>query len=71
MSGVVVAPGSVRVYRFYVGSNSGPTKFDAQCLTSTYHSAVNYVRDVNSGLFGPLVICRPGTLGPDGIQVRK
>uniref|UniRef100_A0A8C5WYB9 Plastocyanin-like domain-containing protein n=1 Tax=Laticauda laticaudata TaxID=8630 RepID=A0A8C5WYB9_LATLA len=35
---------------------------DPPCLTWMYSSAVDPTKDINSGLVGPLLICRPGTL---------
>uniref|UniRef100_A0A3B3WHJ6 ferroxidase n=1 Tax=Poecilia mexicana TaxID=48701 RepID=A0A3B3WHJ6_9TELE len=43
--------------------SSGPTISDPNCITYAYFSSVDYIKDLFSGLLGPLVICRPGTLG--------
>lgn len=69
-TGAVVNPGSVRVYHFDVTLDDGPTKYDTNCLTNMYHSAVDLSKDIYSGLFGPLIVCRHGTLKHDGKQVR-
>ena len=62
-------PGTVEVYRFDVTPDVGPTKYDTNCLTNIYHSAVDLSKDIYSGLFGPLVICKHGSLTHDGKQV--
>lgn len=62
-------PGEVRVYKYDVAEGFGPTESDPQCITSTYQSFADYLRDVYSGLVGPLLICRPKTLDYKGRQV--
>lgn len=59
MEGTVVAPGETTSYTFVVpalGENDNP------CIVSTYQSAVDPLRDVNTGLFGPLLMCQRGQL---------
>ena len=68
-TGVVVNPGSIHAYHFDVTPEDGPTKYDEDCLTNMYQSAVDLSKDIYSGLFGPMLICRPGTLTVDGKQV--
>ena len=68
-TGAVINPGAVRVYHFDVTPDVGPTKYDTNCLTNVYHSAVDLQKDIYSGLFGPLIVCKPGTLTRDGKQV--
>uniref|UniRef100_A0A669BJI4 ferroxidase n=1 Tax=Oreochromis niloticus TaxID=8128 RepID=A0A669BJI4_ORENI len=52
-----------------VPQSSGPGVTDPNCISYIYYSTVDFVMDLYSGLLGPLVICRPGTLkrgeGPD------
>ncbi|WAR20403.1 HPHL1-like protein, partial [Mya arenaria] len=67
-SGAIVPIGAVRVYKFDVLQNSAPTHIDPDCLTYPYHSAVDVQKDIYSGLFGPMVICKPGTLTKSGTQ---
>lgn len=43
---------------------------DPPCLTWMYSSAVNPIKDPSSGLVGPLVICKPGTLDGSNKQVK-
>jgi hypothetical protein len=68
MSGAEVSPGTRRPYAFYV--NGEPTDLNTNCVTYIYHSAVDFTKDIYSGLFGPLLVCKRGTLSSDGKQVR-
>ncbi|XP_061455037.1 hephaestin-like isoform X2 [Rhineura floridana] len=61
-NGGTVKPLGNFVYHWKVPQHVGPTATDPPCLTWMYSSAVDPVRDTNSGLVGPLLICRPGTL---------
>ena len=70
MTGAVAMPGEVKTYFFNVPEDYGPTKIDPQCITSTYQSFVDFSRDMYSGLVGPLLICKRGSLDGYGRQVR-
>ncbi|XP_063431699.1 ferroxidase HEPHL1-like [Mytilus trossulus] len=61
-------PGQQRRYIFNVPWDYGPTKEDPQCVTETYQSFVDYAREQYSGLIGPLLICKPGSLNAKGRQ---
>ncbi|XP_062998189.1 hephaestin [Elgaria multicarinata webbii] len=61
-NGAVVKPQGNFTYCWVVPQHVGPTDTDPPCLTWMYSSAVDPTRDANSGLVGPLLICRPGTL---------
>ncbi|XP_059934646.1 coagulation factor V [Mesoplodon densirostris] len=63
-----VAPGQEYTYEWNISEDSGPTHDDPPCLTYIYYSYENLVYDFNSGLIGPLLICKKGTLTEDGIQ---
>lgn len=63
-----VEPGTSFTYTWTVPQHVGPTVNDPPCLTWMYYSATNIVEDTNSGLVGPLVICRKNTLNQDGSQ---
>ena len=65
------APNTKRMYRFYVPEESAPAPGDPPCITFLYHSAVDPVRDVYSGLVGPLLLCRKGSLDHEGMQVSR
>ncbi|XP_057595408.1 ceruloplasmin-like [Hippopotamus amphibius kiboko] len=63
-----VNPGTIFVYTWEVPTDVGPTSTDPNCLTWLYYSSVNLLKDINSGLVGPLLVCRNGSLGEDGKQ---
>ncbi|XP_007531847.1 coagulation factor V [Erinaceus europaeus] len=63
-----VAPGQEYTYTWSISEDSGPTQDDPPCLTHIYYSHENLTQDFNSGLIGPLLICKKGTLTEDGIQ---
>ncbi|KAM8817409.1 coagulation factor V [Rhynchonycteris naso] len=63
-----VAPGHEYTYEWTISEDSGPTPDDPSCLTYIYYSYENLIQDFNSGLIGPLLICKKGTLTEDGIQ---
>lgn len=66
----LVRPGTVHTYEWTVPVGAGPVQGEADCLTYLYYSGVDPVKDTNSGLVGPLLVCRPGSL-KSGVQVRK
>uniref|UniRef100_A0A671M8J2 ferroxidase n=1 Tax=Sinocyclocheilus anshuiensis TaxID=1608454 RepID=A0A671M8J2_9TELE len=61
-----VAPGEKFTYRWRV--IEGPSSSDPPCVSYLYYSAVDPVRDTNSGLFGPIQVCRKGVLDGSGHQ---
>ncbi|CAL8306226.1 unnamed protein product [Lota lota] len=63
----LVHPGTVHTYEWMVPIGAGPTDGEADCLTYLYYSGVDPVKDTNSGLAGPLLICRPKAL-KKGVQ---
>uniref|UniRef100_A0A452USJ4 Coagulation factor V n=1 Tax=Ursus maritimus TaxID=29073 RepID=A0A452USJ4_URSMA len=63
-----IAPGQEYTYEWKISEDSGPTHNDPPCLTHIYYSYENLIQDFNSGLIGPLLICKKGTLTEDGIQ---
>ncbi|XP_035190299.1 ceruloplasmin isoform X1 [Oxyura jamaicensis] len=63
-----VSPGTTYTYEWNIPEDVGPTDQDPDCLTWLYYSAVDAVRDTNSGLVGPLLVCRKGALLPSGKQ---
>ncbi|XP_062909919.1 ferroxidase HEPHL1-like isoform X1 [Mobula hypostoma] len=62
----VTMPGEIKTYRWNVPKRSGPGKGDSNCNTWIYYSAVNFMKDLYSGLVGPLITCRKGTLDDNG-----
>ncbi|KAM9685805.1 coagulation factor V isoform 1-T1 [Trichechus inunguis] len=63
-----IAPGQEYTYVWNIMEDSGPTQDDPPCLTHIYYSYENLIQDFNSGLVGPLLICKKGTLTEDGTQ---
>ncbi|XP_073530743.1 ceruloplasmin [Phyllobates terribilis] len=53
-----VAPGDTFTYRWEVPESVGSTIHDLNCLPWLYYSSVDMVRDTNSGLVGPLLVCK-------------
>ncbi|XP_041656874.1 ferroxidase HEPHL1 [Cheilinus undulatus] len=59
---IPVDPGYMIELTWDVPESSGPGVSDPNCISYAYYSNVNFIRDLYSGLLGPLVVCRPGTL---------
>ncbi|XP_005401633.1 PREDICTED: hephaestin isoform X2 [Chinchilla lanigera] len=66
--GLVAKPFEKVTYYWTVPPHAGPAAQDPVCLTWMYFSAVDPIRDTNSGLVGPLLVCKTGALGADGKQ---
>ncbi|XP_073343147.1 coagulation factor VIII [Pagrus major] len=60
--GEPLAPGETRTYNWKITKKQGPADSEFDCKTWAYFSTVDKERDLHSGLIGPLVICKPGTL---------
>ncbi|OWK05887.1 CP, partial [Cervus elaphus hippelaphus] len=58
-------PGAEYTYVWFVEENQGPGPSDSNCVTRMYHSHVDTLRDVSSGLIGPILTCKRGTLDGD------
>ncbi|XP_069745383.1 coagulation factor V isoform X2 [Narcine bancroftii] len=65
-----VEPGEIHVYLWIISEKDGPTSSDPRCLTRMYHSAVDITRDIASGLFGSLIICKGHSLDARNLQIR-
>uniref|UniRef100_A0A3Q3K3A7 Hephaestin n=1 Tax=Monopterus albus TaxID=43700 RepID=A0A3Q3K3A7_MONAL len=63
----LVRPGAVHIYEWMVPVGAGPVEGEADCLTYLYYSGVDPVKDTSSGLVGPLLICKQGSL-KKGVQ---
>ena len=61
-----VSPGSTFIYTWTIPEDTGPGPSDDNCVPFIYHSAVDTVKDVWTGLIGPLIVCRQNTLAPTG-----
>ncbi|KAI2660750.1 Coagulation factor V [Labeo rohita] len=66
-----VQPNSTFIYMWTVNSKSAPQNNESDCRTWTYYSAVNPERDINSGLIGPLLVCRKGILDKKPMDRRE
>uniref|UniRef100_G5EA73 Ceruloplasmin n=1 Tax=Sarcophilus harrisii TaxID=9305 RepID=G5EA73_SARHA len=64
-----VTPQTKFTYEWTVPDGVGPTYQDPNCLTKMYYSGVNPIKDMFTGLIGPLIICRKGSLDSDGRQI--
>ncbi|XP_067085759.1 ceruloplasmin [Osmerus mordax] len=61
-----VDPGKSYTYHWQLPSNHAPAEDDTNCLTRLYHSHTSAPKDIASGLVGPLIICKKGTLDVHG-----
>lgn len=55
----IAYPGKTEVYTFQVPKLG---ERDTECKTFPYQSSVNFIKDINSGLIGPLLFCKKGIL---------
>ncbi len=62
-----VAPGATYVYTWLVPPRAGPGPMDPNSIAWMYHSHVDEVEDVESGLAGVIVISRRGELRANGL----
>ncbi|MEQ2269170.1 hypothetical protein XENORESO_000696 [Xenotaenia resolanae] len=49
----------------------GPAPGESECRTWAYYSGVNPERDIHTGLIGPLLVCREGTLKNKSLNTRE
>ncbi len=61
-----VPPGAAYTYHFDVPERSGPGPMDPSSVLWMYHSHTDELRDVNTGLIGPIVVTRRGAAKEDG-----
>ena len=64
-----VPPGGTYVYVWRVPERAGPGPMDGSSVLWMYHSHVDDVRDINTGLFGPIIVTARGKARPDGSPV--
>ncbi|XP_071462638.1 coagulation factor VIII isoform X3 [Marmota flaviventris] len=64
-----VFPGERHTYVWQVLKENGPMASDPPCLTYSYLSHVDLVKDLNSGLIGALLVCREGSLAKERTQM--
>ena len=61
----VVLPGQTHTYTWEVPERAGPGPADPSSIVWLYHSHVGEMKDVESGLIGPIIITRRGMYGAD------
>uniref|UniRef100_A0A2C9JI25 Plastocyanin-like domain-containing protein n=1 Tax=Biomphalaria glabrata TaxID=6526 RepID=A0A2C9JI25_BIOGL len=57
-----IPAGGNYTYRWEVTDSDAPTSQDPVCLPWVYHSHVNAIKDVSSGLIGVILTCKKGIL---------
>ncbi|XP_040610575.1 ceruloplasmin isoform X1 [Mesocricetus auratus] len=55
---VPTLPGETRTYVWQIPERSGAGVEDTPCIPWAYYSTVDQVKDLYSGLIGPLIVCR-------------
>lgn len=58
----MVPPKESYIYTWTLPDSNSPADTDDDCLTMAYHSHVKSESEIHSGLIGPLVICKRGSL---------
>ncbi|KPP73846.1 coagulation factor V-like, partial [Scleropages formosus] len=66
-----VLPNESYTYIWKVEPKAGPKRHDSDCRMWPYYSGVNPEKDIHSGLVGPLLICREGTLNKELVDMRE
>lgn len=64
--GDAVPPGQIYTYTWTVPERAGPATGDSSSILWVYHSHFVEPRDVNTGLFGPILVSAKGTTKSDG-----
>jgi len=64
--GDAVPPGATHVYVWGVPERAGPGPNDPSSIVWPYHSHVDELRDIASGLFGAIIVTRRGQATSDG-----
>ena len=64
-----VLPGHTHVYVWPVPERAGPGPMDGSSVMWMYHSHVDEVRDIDTGLFGPMIITARGKARADGSPI--
>lgn len=65
-TGAAVPPGQTYTYIWKVPERAGPGPMDGTSILWVYHSHFVEPRDMNTGLFGPILISAKGTTRADG-----
>ncbi|KAJ8246909.1 hypothetical protein GJAV_G00256690 [Gymnothorax javanicus] len=67
VDGEEVQPDQVRVYKWKITRRQGPSPNEFDCKAGAYYSNLDMEKDIHSGLIGPLIVCRPGSLHPSNV----
>lgn len=65
-AGDAVPPGGTHVYVWPVPERAGPGPMDGSSVLWMYHSHVDDVRDIDTGLFGPIIVTARNRARDDG-----
>ncbi|XP_048190634.1 ceruloplasmin isoform X2 [Perognathus longimembris pacificus] len=60
-----VLPGEQYTYVLHANKEQSPGEGDANCVTRIYHSHIDAPKDIASGLIGPLILCKTGSLNQE------
>ena len=64
--GYAIPPGQTFTYTWTVPERAGPGPGDPSSVLWVYHTEWIQPRDVNAGLFGPIIVSRKGSTRPNG-----
>jgi FtsP/CotA-like multicopper oxidase with cupredoxin domain len=62
-----VPKGGTHIYTWRVPERAGPTEHEGSSAFWMYHSHIDEIRDVASGLIGPMIVTRKGMARADGM----
>uniref|UniRef100_A0AAY5EHU5 ferroxidase n=1 Tax=Electrophorus electricus TaxID=8005 RepID=A0AAY5EHU5_ELEEL len=65
-----IEPNATFIYMWTVNAKVGPQQDESDCRIWAYYSGVNPERDIHSGLIGPLLVCRKGTLNTNPVDTQ-
>uniref|UniRef100_H2ZM29 Plastocyanin-like domain-containing protein n=1 Tax=Ciona savignyi TaxID=51511 RepID=H2ZM29_CIOSA len=63
-----VLPNQRRTYQWEITEEDAPGLHKVQCVTRFYYSNTDPIRDIATGLIGPLLVCQRGALDTNGRQ---
>ena len=55
-----VHPGKIYTYKWSMKKSFTPTKDDDNCIPQGYHPHIRSHKDIDTGLIGMLIVCKPG-----------
>nr|XP_044986682.1 ceruloplasmin isoform X2 [Jaculus jaculus] len=63
-----VLPGQQYLYVLHADKEQSPGESDGNCVTRVYHSHIDAPKDIASGLIGPLILCKKGSLDNEKLK---